>query len=147
MDFTCLTMKIINYHHASIYPFYDTYVQFTCSLKEDADNPSVQVLNVTFSVSVAGTHNERYLRADYIKQRIYLHDQLLKKLLLLQVLPFDDNICVREPCLNFEQCSSQLKLSTADNATWPVAGDSLLFRSVDPLLTYHCHCPIGKSNF
>ena len=132
-------------HHGCVYPLL-IYVQFSSSLKEDADNPSVQVLNVTFSVSVAGTHNERYLRADYIKQRIYLHDQLLKKLLLLQVLPFDDNICVREPCLNFEQCSSQLKLSTADNATWPVAGDSLLFRSVDPLLTYHCHCPIGKSN-
>ena len=23
MDFTCLTIKIINYHHASVYPFYD----------------------------------------------------------------------------------------------------------------------------
>lgn len=117
------------------------------SLKEDLEDPVLQVLNVTFSISVAGTHTEDYLEADYIKQRIFLHDDLLKKLLLLEILPFDDNICVREPCLNFEQCSSTLRLAKDETATadqlQPIKGQTLLFRSVDPLLTYQCSCPIG----
>ena len=142
-------------------PFYDYLVEalsvvipcqksqiFVFSLKEDLEDPSLQVLNATFSVSVAGTHNEKYLEADYIKQRIFLHSDLLKKLLLLETLPFEDNLCVKEPCLNFEQCSSRLKLANDENRiqgenTEGVTGDTLLFRSVDPLLTYHCHCPIG----
>ena len=108
------------------------------------------MLNVTLSVSVAGTHDEAYLESEYIRQRIYLHNDLLKKLLLLEVLPFDDNICVREPCLNFQQCSSQLRLasgsSTASEESQgqvPLEGDTLLFRSVDPTLTYTCDCPVG----
>ena len=33
----------------------------------------------------------------------------MKKLTLLEYLPFDDNVCVREPCLNFERCTPVLK--------------------------------------
>lgn len=122
------------------------------SLKDDSEDPSVQVLNVTFSVSVAGTHDESYMASDFIKQRVFLHDDLLRKLLLLDTLPFDDNICVREPCLNFEQCSSRMRLAVkgevgtdlaSDRLLVPQAQETLLFRSVDPLLTYHCHCPVG----
>ena len=103
---------------------------FIFSLKEDLEDPSVQVLNVTFSVSVAGTHNEAYLEADFIRQRIYLHSDLLKRLLLLQLLPFDDTMCVREPCLNFEQCSTQLRLADSYNedsqGEEPLKGDKFL---------------------
>ena len=101
------------------------------SLKDDDEDPFTRVLNVTFSVSVAGTHNEDYLKSDYIKERVYLQYNLLKKLLLLQILPFDDNICVREPCLNYETCSSQMKIANTDeNNGEPLKGLSLLFRYV-----------------
>ena len=113
------------------------------SLKDDDENPLERVLNVTFSVSVAGTHNEDYLKPDYIKERVYLQYNLLKKLLLLEILPFDDNICVREPCLNYETCSSQMKIALDESNREPLKGSSLLFRSVDPLMTYTCSCPAG----
>ena len=113
------------------------------SLKDDDEDPLSRVLNVTFSVSVAGTHNEDYLKADYIKERVYLQYNLLKKLLLLEILPFDDNICVREPCLNYETCTSQMKIAVDESNREPLKGSSLLFRSVDPLMTYTCSCPIG----
>ena len=117
---------------------------FIFSLKDDRENPDVQVLNVSFSVSVAGTHDEEYVQADFIRQRIYLQKVLLEKLLLLPVLPFDDTICVREPCLNYEQCSSALRIDESETENRePLKSNALLFRSIDPLLTYQCHCPVG----
>ena len=115
---------------------------FIFSLKDDNENPDDQILNVSFSVSVAGTHDEEYIKADFIRQRIYLQKPLLEKLLLLNVLPFDDTICVREPCLNYEQCSSQLRIDDTEERE-PLKSNALLFRSIDPLLTYQCHCPLG----
>ena len=117
---------------------------FIFSLKDDRENPDAQVLNVSFSVSVAGTHDEEYVQADFIRQRIYLQKVLLEKLLLLPVLPFDDTICVREPCLNYEQCSSALRIDETETENRePLKSNALLFRSIDPLLTYQCHCPVG----
>ena len=39
-----------------------------------------------------------------VKQRVYLHQDVIEKILDLRLLPFTDDICVKEPCLNFEQC-------------------------------------------
>lgn len=125
----------------------------------------MKVLNVTFSTTMSGTHDEQYLDQvnfvnhklknkfekthleklvilikDYIKQRIYLHKEVLQKLMLLEMLPFDDNICVREPCLNFERCSSLLKFGGEDRT---LESKTLMFRSVDPVKNYACSCPAG----
>ena len=59
-----------------------------------------------------------------------------------KVLPFDDNLCVREPCLNFEQCLSVLKFG---NASEFVASDTILFRPIQPVNTFACRCPKGFS--
>lgn len=152
-----LTLRIANVSATTfLSPFYEYLIEglsvvIPChksqihifSLKEDTEDPTNSVLNVTFSASVAGIHNEDYLQPDYIRQRIYLHRSLLKKLLLLDILPFDDNICVREPCLNYERCSSEMKITTDGNSRKLLEGSSLLFRSVDPLVTYTCSCPAG----
>lgn len=57
-----------------------------------------------------------------------------------QVLPFDDNLCVREPCLNFEHCLTVLKFG---NASGFVSSDSVLFRPIYPVSTFACRCPTG----
>lgn len=58
----------------------------------------------------------------------------------LQVLPFDDTLCVREPCLNFEECLSVLKFG---NASEFITSPTLLFRPIYPVSTFACRCPSG----
>ena len=60
--------------------------------------------------------------------------------LYFQVLPFDDNLCVIEPCLNFEECVSILKFG---NASSFISSDSMLFRPIHPVNAFDCICPIG----
>ena len=110
------------------------------SIKPDDVEGDAKILNVTFSATMSGTHDEQYLDPAYIKQRIYLHKDLLQKLLLLEFLPFDDNICVREPCLNFEKCTSVLKFGNEEKT---YESKTLMFRSVDPVKNYACACPVG----
>ncbi|XP_035205027.1 protocadherin-like wing polarity protein stan, partial [Stegodyphus dumicola] len=56
------------------------------------------------------------------------------------VLPFEDNLCVQEPCINFEQCLSVLKFSNASDF---ISSDMYFFRSIVPINTFACICPIG----
>ena len=109
------------------------------SVKPDTESRE-QILNITFSATVQGSHAETFLDPDYVKQRIYLHRELLTKLTLLEYLPFDDNVCVREPCLNFEKCRPVLKFGPNDVM---LKASTLMLRSVDPLATYTCRCPRG----
>lgn len=69
-----------------------------------------------------------------------LHDNEFSLILHFQVLPFEDDICVREPCLNFEECTSTLKFG---NATDFISSDSMLFRPIHPVSTFKCNCPKG----
>lgn len=50
-------------------------------------------------------------------------------ILYFQVLPFSDDLCLQEPCLNFEECLVVLKFRNVSNF---VATESMLFRSVHP---------------
>nr|CAD7436168.1 unnamed protein product [Timema monikensis] len=62
-------------------------------------------------------------------------------LLLFKVLPFDDNLCVREPCLNYEECLTVLKFGNA--STGFISSDTVLFRPIYPVTTFACRCPRG----
>lgn len=57
-----------------------------------------------------------------------------------QVLPFDDTLCVREPCLNFEECLSVLKFGNASDF---ISSPTILFRPIHPVSTFACRCPQG----
>lgn len=57
-----------------------------------------------------------------------------------QILPFEDNLCVREPCLNFELCLTVLKFG---NASSFINSDTVLFRPIYPVTTFACQCPHG----
>ena len=57
-----------------------------------------------------------------------------------QVLPFDDNLCINEPCLNFEQCVSEQRFG---NASSVVGTDSVMLRPLHMSSTITCTCPVG----
>lgn len=58
----------------------------------------------------------------------------------LQVLPFDDNVCLREPCQNYMKCISVLRF----NSSAPfISSPSILFRPIHPIAGLRCRCPVG----
>lgn len=57
-----------------------------------------------------------------------------------QVLPFDDNLCVREPCASYEECITILKFG---NASGFIHSDTVLFRPIYPVTAFACRCPVG----
>ncbi|KAM7293930.1 protocadherin-like wing polarity protein stan, partial [Ixodes scapularis] len=131
-------------------PLYDQFVSglaaiipcakenvFIFSIQDDTDVDST-VLNVSFSASRG--RDEDYLAPQYLQERVYLSRAVLARLTNVHVLPFDDNLCVREPCINFEECLSVLKFG---NASTFVASESVLFRPIYPVNTFACRCPDG----
>ncbi|RWS32013.1 hypothetical protein B4U80_09028, partial [Leptotrombidium deliense] len=110
------------------------------NVQDDID-VSTQILNISFSARLPDSRDlESFYSPQYLQERIYLSRPMLTKLTGLQVLPFDDNLCVREPCLNFEQCLSVLKFGNASDF---IGSDSILFRPINPVNTFACRCPPG----
>ena len=109
------------------------------SIKSD-DEVQADILNVTFSITKPGSLDEQYMDPSYIQHKIYLNLETLIRLSTIQILPFDDNICIREPCLNFEHCQTRLMFGSAKHF---VDGESILFRSIHPVKTHNCECPTG----
>ena len=109
------------------------------SIKSDSE-VQADILNVTFSVTQPGANDEEYLEAAYVQHKIYLNLHTLIRLSTIEILPFDDNICIREPCLNFEHCRTRLMFGSAKQFT---EGESILFRSIHPVKTHSCECPVG----
>ncbi|GIY35478.1 protocadherin-like wing polarity protein stan [Caerostris darwini] len=106
------------------------------------DNTSEErVLNVSFSAKPADSrHPETFFSSQYLQERVYLGRAILAKLTHVYVLPFEDNLCVREPCINFEQCLSVLKFGNASDF---ISSDMYFFRSIIPINTFACRCPPG----
>ena len=97
-------------------------------------------VNVTFSIAQGETNSDMFVEPSHIKQRIYLHQKVIEKIMGLSLLDFMDDICVREPCLNYERCVTEPKFGKEHNN---LAFRSVKFRSIDTLLTYACFCPNG----
>lgn len=112
---------------------------FIFSIQEDTDVTS-RILNVSFSARRPDVSHEEYYSSQYLQERVYLNRAILVRLATVEVLPFDDNLCVREPCLNFEECLTVLKFG---NATDFIHSDTVLFRPIYPVNTFACSCPEG----
>ncbi|KAL5014373.1 hypothetical protein ScPMuIL_008643 [Solemya velum] len=113
---------------------------FVISIRDDTDVRD-QILNVSVSVRekmVKGI-NVFYPTA-YLQEQIYLERMMLANLSTLQILPFDDNLCVQELCPNFEVCSSRLVFGSAAPF---ISSDTMLFRPIYPENGYRCDCPDG----
>ncbi|OWR45133.1 cadherin [Danaus plexippus plexippus] len=115
---------------------------------QDDTDVSGNILNVSLSarrpeaeltgeVRDGRTH---YYSPTHLRERVYLQRATLARLATVQVLPFDDNICVHEPCLNYEECLTVLKFG---NASGFISSDTVLFRPIYPVTTFTCQCPEG----
>lgn len=108
------------------------------SVTEDVD-----ALNVSFSVRRPDERDvDSYFSARHLQHRVYVGRQSLSGATGIHVLPFDDNLCAREPCLNFEKCTSVMKFEKAADF---IATSNVLFRPIHPSKTFACKCPHGFS--
>ncbi|CAH2107056.1 unnamed protein product [Euphydryas editha] len=118
---------------------------YVFSVQDDTDVTG-NILNVSFSARRPeaevgiGEDTSQYYSPTHLRERVYLHRATLARLATVQVLPFDDNICVHEPCLNYEECLTVLKFG---NASGFIHSDSVLFRPIYPVTTFTCQCPQG----
>uniref|UniRef100_A0A671QP82 Cadherin EGF LAG seven-pass G-type receptor 2-like n=1 Tax=Sinocyclocheilus anshuiensis TaxID=1608454 RepID=A0A671QP82_9TELE len=114
------------------------------NIQDDTD-VSAGILNVSLSVAapghgVSGGGQVEFLGSEELQERLYLNRSLLAQISSQEVLPFDDNICLREPCENYMKCVSVLKF---DSLAPFVASDTILFRPIHPIAGLRCRCPLG----
>ncbi|MEE6493045.1 hypothetical protein FKM82_016709, partial [Ascaphus truei] len=115
------------------------------SIREDSEgqvtaqgSPSeAQILNVSLSVQ---SPEGGFLPSETLRELLYLNRTLLSALAQQKVLPFDDNVCLREPCPNYMLCVSALRF---DSSAPFLASDTLLFRPILPVGGLRCRCPRG----
>uniref|UniRef100_A0A8C5B087 Cadherin EGF LAG seven-pass G-type receptor 1a n=1 Tax=Gadus morhua TaxID=8049 RepID=A0A8C5B087_GADMO len=114
---------------------------FVFNIQNDTDVHG-SILNVTFSALQPGgaPGGGRYFPSEDLQEHIYLNRTLLRHISSQQVLPFDDNICLREPCENYMKCVSVLKF---DSSPPFISSDTVLFRPIHPINGLRCRCPAG----
>ncbi|KAF7707587.1 cadherin EGF LAG seven-pass G-type receptor 1 isoform X2 [Silurus meridionalis] len=112
---------------------------FVFNVQNDTD-VDTSVLNVTFSALLPGGTPGRFYPTEELQEQLYLNRTLLTLISSQQVLPFDDNICLREPCQNYMKCVSVLKF---DSSAPFVASSTVLFRPIHPVNGLRCRCPDG----
>ncbi|XP_028304678.1 cadherin EGF LAG seven-pass G-type receptor 1 isoform X4 [Gouania willdenowi] len=114
---------------------------FVFNIQNDTDVQG-SILNVTFSAMQPGGAPGKgtFFPSEELQEQIYLNRTLLRLISSQEVLPFDDNICLREPCENYMKCVSVLKF---DSSPPFIASDTVLFRPIHPINGLRCRCPLG----
>ncbi|XP_027875467.1 cadherin EGF LAG seven-pass G-type receptor 1 isoform X3 [Xiphophorus couchianus] len=114
---------------------------FVFNIQNDTDVQG-SILNVTFSaLQPGGTPGKgTFFPSEDLQEQIYLNRTLLRLISSQEVLPFDDNICLREPCENYMKCVSVLKF---DSSPPFIASNTVLFRPIHPINGLRCRCPVG----
>ncbi|KAG6928014.1 cadherin EGF LAG seven-pass G-type receptor 2, partial [Chelydra serpentina] len=111
------------------------------NIQNDTDVPAAHILNVSLSVLLpGGARGGRYVPSQDLQERLYLNRTLLAAISEQRVLPFDDNICLREPCENYMRCVSVLRF---DSSAPFLASATVLFRPIHPVSGLRCRCPAG----
>ncbi|KAM6398895.1 cadherin EGF LAG seven-pass G-type receptor 2 [Rhynochetos jubatus] len=111
------------------------------NIQMDTDVATARILNVSLSVLLPGSgHGARFFSSEELQERLYLNRSLLATLSAQRVLPFDDNVCLREPCENYMRCVSVLQF---DSSAPFLASDTILFRPIHPVTGLRCRCPPG----
>uniref|UniRef100_A0A8C3J7Z8 EGF-like domain-containing protein n=1 Tax=Calidris pygmaea TaxID=425635 RepID=A0A8C3J7Z8_9CHAR len=116
------------------------------NIQTDTDVGTARILNVSLSVLLPGVgatavgHGPRFFSSEELQERLYLNRSLLAAISAQRVLPFDDNICLREPCENYMRCVSVLQF---DSSAPFLASDTILFRPIHPVTGLRCRCPPG----
>ncbi|XP_061523757.1 cadherin EGF LAG seven-pass G-type receptor 1 isoform X2 [Phycodurus eques] len=114
---------------------------FVFNIQNDTDVQG-SILNVTFSAMQpqGGPGKGTFFPSEELQEQIYLNRTLLRLISLQEVLPFDDNICLREPCENYMKCVSVLKF---DSSPPFITSNTVLFRPIHPINGLRCRCPVG----
>lgn len=112
------------------------------NVQRDTDAPGGHILNVSLSVGQppGPGGGPPFLPSEDLQERLYLNRSLLAAISAQRVLPFDDNICLREPCENYMRCVSVLRF---DSSAPFIASSSVLFRPIHPVGGLRCRCPPG----
>lgn len=110
---------------------------FIFNIQNDTDVGGT-VLNVSFSA--LAPWGRRYFSSEELQEQLYMKRMVLTGTSMLEVLPFDDNVCLREPCQNYMKCISVLKF---DSSAPFIASRSTLFRPIHPITGLRCRCPQG----
>ncbi|XP_064354330.1 cadherin EGF LAG seven-pass G-type receptor 2 [Dromaius novaehollandiae] len=111
------------------------------NIQTDTDVRAARILNVSLSVLLpASARGARFFSPEELQERLYLNRSLLAAVAAQRVLPFDDNVCLREPCENYLRCVSVLKF---DSSAPFLASDTILFRPIHPVTGLRCRCPPG----
>ncbi|XP_056454757.1 cadherin EGF LAG seven-pass G-type receptor 1-like [Gadus chalcogrammus] len=120
------------------------------SVQDDAEGA---VLNVSLSAlrplprgaGVPG--GGEWVPAATLRELLYLNRTLLGRLAALSVLPWDDNVCLREPCDNYMLCVSVLRFQSSalrfEVGGAGAGGGGVMFHSVRPVAGLRCRCPPG----
>ncbi|XP_040008610.1 cadherin EGF LAG seven-pass G-type receptor 3 [Xiphias gladius] len=110
---------------------------FVFNIQPDLDAAPGGILNVSFSAALPGGH---FFPSEALEEQLYLNRLRLTSLTQMEVLPFDDNVCLREPCQNYMKCISVLRF----NSSAPfISSASILFRPIHPIAGLRCRCPVG----
>ncbi|KAM4562914.1 cadherin EGF LAG seven-pass G-type receptor 3 [Odontesthes bonariensis] len=110
---------------------------FIFNIQPDLDAAPGGILNVSFSAALPGGH---FFPSETLEEQLYLNRPRLTSLTQMEVLPFDDNVCLREPCQNYMKCISVLRF----NSSAPfISSPSILFRPIHPIAGLRCRCPVG----
>eukprot|EP00062_Callorhinchus_milii_P006047 gi/632946186/ref/XP_007888434.1/ PREDICTED: cadherin EGF LAG seven-pass G-type receptor 3 [Callorhinchus milii] len=112
---------------------------FVFNIQNDTD-VSGSILNVSFSALVPGGSRSQFFSSEDLQEQLYMNRMLLTSVSMLEILPFDDNVCLREPCENYMKCISVLKFNSS--AAF-IASGSMLFRPIHPITGLRCRCPPG----
>nr|XP_012612408.1 cadherin EGF LAG seven-pass G-type receptor 1 isoform X1 [Microcebus murinus] len=112
---------------------------FVFNVQNDTD-VRANILNVTFSALLPGGARGRFFPSEALQEQIYLNRSLLTAISTQRVLPFDDNICLREPCENYMKCVSVLRF---DSSAPFLSSTTVLFRPIHPVNGLRCRCPPG----
>uniref|UniRef100_A0A452UBJ4 Cadherin EGF LAG seven-pass G-type receptor 2 n=1 Tax=Ursus maritimus TaxID=29073 RepID=A0A452UBJ4_URSMA len=85
------------------------------NVQRDTDAPGGHILNVSLSVGQppGPGGGPPFLPSEDLQERLYLNRSLLTAISAQRVLPFDDNICLREPCENYMRCVSVLRFDSS----------------------------------
>ncbi|XP_069731782.1 LOW QUALITY PROTEIN: cadherin EGF LAG seven-pass G-type receptor 2 [Phaenicophaeus curvirostris] len=111
------------------------------NIQTDTDVGTARILNVSLSVLLPTSgHGAHFFSSEELQERLYLNRSLLAAISAQRVLPFDDNICLREPCENYMRCVSVLQF---DSSAPFLASDTILFRPIHPVTGLRCRCPPG----
>ncbi|KAI4824411.1 hypothetical protein KUCAC02_012924 [Chaenocephalus aceratus] len=110
---------------------------FIFNIQPDLDAAPGGILNVSFSAALPGGV---FFPSETLEEQLYLNRPRLTSLTQMEVLPFDDNVCLREPCQNYMKCISVLRF----NSSAPfISSPSILFRPIHPIAGLRCRCPVG----